>query len=40
MVGVLLVMSGSFIIGFAVGFGVREIISRRRRHRQGRVVLW
>jgi hypothetical protein len=40
MLGVLLVIAGSFIIGFTVGFGVREMISRRRRRRQGRVILW
>jgi len=33
MLLILLLVSGSLVIGFAAGYGVRETISRRRRRR-------
>jgi hypothetical protein len=40
MLGALLIIGGSFIIGFTVGFGVRETISRRRRRKHSGVIVW
>jgi hypothetical protein len=34
MFGELLLILGIFLVGFTVGYGVRETISRRRRHRK------